>query len=748
MTAMFDFASGPLPVGATLTRAAGPWSHTAYSPDTVLDFTSGVLPAGVSIQRAAGPWSRRGESGALVKGMAADVARFDYEPPIENQIQYSAKSQFLYSDQNNMVATEQGGGVTKYVVGSTGVGNYNVEYFQNFNDSMPRTYSVDLRGEVGGEVLYIIGQNSGPVPYKRIVLTTEWQRYDISPGFGGQYWGFGTHNAGVVPDGQAAPAQTYYARRRQLNRGPVALAYVETTGSGVYVPPVCRGVMFEPERTNYVNDSSNGFVNPINTGGGVPASLTRNTDAAPDGTITADLLILDRGTAPNGYAVTQPGYPVPQGQSIALSCYVRSRAQSPLKTMHYSYDSDIVGQNVVVSETFKRLSLVKTAGGSFLTYSLGQYAGTVVSPFVTDTDQTASLVAWGLQFEVGATASSYIPTAATPATRPGEIMVIDAPHIVPSVTPTVTGVDLFFADGTSDLNGFSVVSHGKVYVYASNYGPKIIASARVRGLASGVMEFGTAADTPRFEHDPVTGARLGLLVEPERTNVLTRSREFGSFPWDTGNAITIDADAATAPDNTKTADRLSFPMGQGLARLDRTVDATIVPATLSIYQRWTGVARLIRLLQHGANFYPVAAAWGRISVTYNLTPASGNVSVMNDPNGGVGSAFIWGAQLEAGPRPTSYIPTTDAPATRPAETLTLDWGSKGVESGPQTIRYTFDDGSTQDLVQAVTAGKAVVPTSLNRMVIRSAMYIPPIVTPAGRTAAVLYDTAPRVAART
>ena len=56
--------------------------------------------------------------------------------------------------------------------------------------------------------------------------------------------------------------------------------------------------------------------------------------------------------------------------------------------------------------------------------------------------------------------------------------------------------------------------------------------------------------------------------------------------------------------------------------------------------------------------------------------------------------------------------------TRAADTLVLDWRSRGVGDGTIGVRYGFDDGSTQDVAAVVAGGMATVPTTLARRWIR------------------------------
>ena len=53
------------------------------------------------------------------------------------------------------------------------------------------------------------------------------------------------------------------------------------------------------------------------------------------------------------------------------------------------------------------------------------------------------------------------------------------------------------------------------------------------------------AGTPRFDHDPVTLQPRGLLIEEQRTNLLTYSEDWTNAAWNKTN-ITVTAAATTA----------------------------------------------------------------------------------------------------------------------------------------------------------------------------------------------------------
>ncbi len=258
------------------------------------------------------------------------------------------------------------------------------------------------------------------------------------------------------------------------------------------------------------------------------------------------------------------------------------------------------------------------------------------------------------------------------------------------------------------------------------------ASPGTRYDAAGTMVL-AAADVPRFDHDPVTGALRGLLIEPARTNLIPWASAQGDASW-SGGGVTVAADVAVAPDGTTTADRLTA----GQANSYRYASLTLAAATVHTFSAHVRVAdapaslNLVVMANSGA-----AVAWGPAGFTTTgqwIRPAaSGDTAALpgafltafgiHDSFATGEALLVWGVQVEAGADATSFIPTAGAAATRAADVLTLDWGGRGVADGARTIRYTFDDGSTQDVATTVAGGVATVPTDLTRRWLRRAQAI-------------------------
>jgi hypothetical protein len=199
----------------------------------------------------------------------------------------------------------------------------------------------------------------------------------------------------------------------------------------------------------------------------------------------------------------------------------------------------------------------------------------------------------------------------------------------------------------------------------------------------------------------------GVLVEGARTNLLLRSQEFNAASWPKV-ALSVTANAATAPDGTATADELvSSGSASSYIRQNVTVAATTAHA-ISVYMKaavnswvlfeiwnagvtkWSG--RYVNLATGalgsatsgggglGATFSTQALDNGWFRVNVNLTSDNTTlIPVIYIANGdldiavsNLASILIWGAQLELGSFPSSYVFTEGSTAMRAADEVLVN----------------------------------------------------------------------------
>lgn len=235
------------------------------------------------------------------------------------------------------------------------------------------------------------------------------------------------------------------------------------------------------------------------------------------------------------------------------------------------------------------------------------------------------------------------------------------------------------------------------------------ASGGGRINSSGVYEW-VAANQPRFDYDPVTLQPKGILIEEQRTNLISASGNLSDAGWyvsgsasKTGNTITIAGDynsrcfwgqsGLTVGGSYTGSMLLSGPAGAQVSLVLQeqggSYSETSKTITLGATPQWFSITR--------SNIQYSTIAF--------LVRARGDSCTMS----------FGGSQLEAGAFPTSYIPTSGSQVTRavdiPTEQLqpwfkpgvgTVVWRGdvSAVPAGKWQGLFQFDDGSTANRLGA------------------------------------------------
>jgi hypothetical protein len=259
----------------------------------------------------------------------------------------------------------------------------------------------------------------------------------------------------------------------------------------------------------------------------------------------------------------------------------------------------------------------------------------------------------------------------------------------------VPSLDLRFADNKSlvdAVTGQQLVTHTR-------------ASSKTVTNSAGVLET-VGIDVPAFDHNPITGESLGLLVEEQRANLRTYSdamlsaNTYGAtnstlttvsianpFGGTTASLLTLNVGANTSNNtdgfnfgsgvtlaNSTAHAQFLFvkPAGATVLRLRSNVGGALFDFTLT----GNGTAPSLSADLQSASIVPFRDGWYRVSWTFtSTTTAPGNRgdywTIKTNVADGTNGLYVVGAQLEAGALPTSYIPTTTAAVTRSADVASI-----------------------------------------------------------------------------
>ena len=375
------------------------------------------------------------------------------------------------------------------------------------------------------------------------------------------------------------------------------------------------------------------------------ASRTANSTTAPDGTNTADKLIEDSSTAVHAVYQAKTVIATTHTASVYMKASERSWGFLQFSTGQLGAYFDLTGGVVgtvssgftasiqSVNDGWYRCSITTTTTSASWTFAVLTATGDGVISYTGD--GTSGIFIWGAQLEQRDTATAYQPTTTQPIT---------------------------------------------------NYIPTLLT---------------VPANSARFDHDPVTGESLGLLIEEQRTNLVTYSEDFSNGAWLKSKA-TVTSNIVVAPDGTLTGDKIVENTESGMHNCYRSVSLTSGTSyTWSAYFKAGERSWAIIDANTGSQYYtffnltngtvgtnpagstatitPVGNGWYKCTVsriatsgTHYMTILCGlSDNVVTYTGDGYSGIYIWGAQLEAGAFPTSYIPTVASQVTRSADSASM-----------------------------------------------------------------------------
>jgi hypothetical protein len=250
-----------------------------------------------------------------------------------------------------------------------------------------------------------------------------------------------------------------------------------------------------------------------------------------------------------------------------------------------------------------------------------------------------------------------------------------------------------------------------------------------------------ASNVPRIDY--TGGGCPSILVEPQRTNIVLNSEDFYNVSF-VKNLSSVTPNNTTAPDGTLTADTWTGNSSSGQHSLGQVVSATSgVAYTQSVFAK-KGTNNFLQIIGSGliyttttvfANFdlntgvvgllgagttstiTDFGNGWYRCTMTatatatvsgsgFSLRLITSATSERAEINSLTTSVHLWGAQLEAGAYPTSYIPTVASTVTRNADVISKTGISSliGQTEGTVFMDINWEEKSGVYFINSISSG--------------------------------------------
>ena len=390
---------------------------------------------------------------------------------------------------------------------------------------------------------------------------------------------------------------------------------------------------------------------------------------------------------------------------------------------------DVSGNNLI---TFSRASsgtyvdsdgLIKTSPVNLLTYSdYSQVAtstsaalqGTAVAPDGTNTARAYKRISSGQNFVnkidfngVSGTDYTFSVWLRSTGTATNVRFVVGDPYALSPLQPISTTWQRYTF---TKVNNPSNILRAYVELRDDNDVVELWGAQLEEGTTATtyIPTGATISGAPRFDHDFVTLQSLGLLIEESRTNDVSYSNDFTQWVRAGNPAPVLVPASGASPSGLNDATELTYP---AISVANSFSIIFVRPGTsnnteyvFSAYLKGTVGGETVYLMTtpngsvYTSEEFTLTTSWERYSFTTTTLGSNSFFQIgvdLRDSNQSAQSAqtfSIWGAQVEEGSFPTSYIPTTGSTVTRSPDIATIE-GNKFAKTNLLEYSERFDQSS-------------------------------------------------------
>jgi hypothetical protein len=263
-------------------------------------------------------------------------------------------------------------------------------------------------------------------------------------------------------------------------------------------------------------------------------------------------------------------------------------------------------------------------------------------------------------------------------------------------------------------DGGTNAADGSIYIQDAQLEQGLVAKEYIETTTSPIYK-GVTDNIPRIDYTSGCGS---LLLEPSRTNLVAQSEIFNvDSSWFTSGRPVIETNATTSPEGLLNASKLTFAPTHTLRNASELTFTNGYSYSIFVKK---DIGRYVTIFaaffttnaiigfdldegtcQEGGVIEPYEDGWYRISVSKNVSgdaDKSGYFylystdSLGSTTSVGGNQLYVYGAQIEEGSYPTSYIPTYGSSVTRVEDSANINSAASliGQDKGVFFIEKFFD----------------------------------------------------------
>ena len=280
---------------------------------------------------------------------------------------------------------------------------------------------------------------------------------------------------------------------------------------------------------------------------------------------------------------------------------------------------------------------------------------------------------------------------------------------------SISIVRIYPSQADNDVSGTS----GNIYIQDAQLEQGLVARDYIETTTTAV-EGGITDNVPRLDY--TDSSCPALLLEPQRTNIVTQSEYFEDGYWNKQNAIAINTNSDLSPEGIQNATELDGFDASNFQSVAQYITLSAGTYTFSVFlKKTTGALTHYPAVVMGSVYKYVIvnsttgtyveatgtnnndsviieswdADWWRVSLTNTLSAGAQRFAIYPalSANGtGIttnasGTNVFWGAQVEEGSYATSYIPTYGSSVTRVLETCQVEDKGALINSEQGTLYF-------------------------------------------------------------